>query len=298
MKSSSPYSESNLLWWAKAVTGLQGLQRLVVHAFFILVSAVLVVAGAVHCMQDSQHDLRFSNYLYICGLWAAFNVSYSLALALFEGPTLGVPTPNDGRFKQFPLFAWQCPATQQVCFCWPAVFWTMYRFATAQPVYQVPLHLIASVAGMQVREFCLFNSDPMMIMHHLMTMALSALAFHALQFAPSPDIAAVITGIAVGGMEAGSFGVGVWTMYKSGLLFAVIITLSHIITEAAGWYLIYLWGSRIHWACFWGSLPLVYMRQRYMINEVRRGTPSSSFQDFRGKEGDGSALAQKKTKEL
>jgi len=80
----------------------------------------------------------------------------------------------------------------------------------------------------------------------------------------------------------------------SGWLYAAIITTSHILCMGTGSYVMVLYWQPIHVVCFFMSLPLFYMRQMYMVKEVRWGAPSSSFGDFRERNIEGNQRPNEK----
>lgn len=210
-----------------------------------------------------------------------------LFLAFLEGPTWGVMGPKDPKFELFPLFSWQVPAFQQMCFFWPCAFYLAYTVAMDAPCYQFPAHGVASLFGQQLRDLVLLNNDRMLVGHHALTMFLSGYIWWGMQgfFAPyatteaQPDLVALI-GLSVAALEAGGLGVCLWTMTESGSTFFSMMTFSNTLCLVAGLYSIYLAPHvKFLYVVFVLSCPLIWGRQSYMLKEVKRGKPTGAFEN-------------------
>lgn len=104
---------------------------------------------------------------------------------------------------------------------------------------------------------------------------------------PRPDMAA-LNGASVAALEAGGLGVCLWTMLETGRAFYFLISFSHVMCLAAGWYCIWLDPSvKFFYVTFVMSLPLIHGRQNYMLKEVARGAPTGGFENHRFEDQNG-----------
>jgi hypothetical protein len=141
----------------------------------------------------------------------------------------------------------------------------------------------------QLRELVLFDSDSMMVGHHVVTMFLSAYIWWGMQgwFDPAsgactwPEMVA-LNAMSVAALEAGGMGVCFWTMFESGAAFYWIMSTSHFLCLGAGFYSIWLAPlCKFFYVTFVLSLPLIHGRQSYMLKEVSRGSPTGGFENHR-----------------
>lgn len=232
---------------------------------------------------DAPHDPSWAHFSHIACLWFLFNMSAMLFLGLLEGPTWGVVGPKSKKFELFPLFSWQTPAVQQAFFFWPCAFFLAHAiFFNTRKYYQFPAHGVASLFGQQARELVLFDSDKIMVQHHVLTMFLSMYIWWGMQSfckagSELPDLVA-LNGLSVAALEAGGLGVCLWMLCEWGQVYWWILSVSHVICLGAGWYSIYLQPSAIFfYVTFALSVPLIRGRHTYMTTEVARGKPSGEF---------------------
>jgi hypothetical protein len=131
------YHDSRCLSYVKSFLHCEGTELMIKIA--VMGSAVVwsTVKIFQDIIRDEPHDPRWSNYFRITSLWFVFNVSTMLFLALLEGPTYGVVKLEGAKFKLFPLFSWQTPAIQQLCFFWPAALFILKAYLAGTSYYQV-----------------------------------------------------------------------------------------------------------------------------------------------------------------
>ena len=295
------YAQSRVLKPVQAFLNAEG-----INFIFALALTGVGVAWSVQSIffdvtkATKFHDPSWNNYAMISTRWFIFNVSTMLLLALLGGPQCGVKGGGDaGKFKLFPLFSWQTPALQQLLFFWPATFYLGYCVATGSRNYlNVPAHGVAALFGQQLRELVLFDSDVMMVGHHVVTMFLSAFIWWGMQGwcastsadgSSWPEMVA-LNAMSVAALEAGGLGVCTWTMFEAGWLFFGLMTFSHFLCLGAGWYSIWLAPHiKFFYVTFVLSVPLIYGRQTYMLKEVKRGAPTGGFENhrFANEEGGG-----------
>ena len=116
-----------------------------------------------------------------------------------------------------------------------------------------------------------------MLIHHILTMALSALMWHHGQLlvsTASPDNTFISAALAISAMEAGSFGFGVGVIYAdrplARRLYALFITASHFVVLAVGFggCLAPALQSPHMWATMLATLPLIQQRHSAMVTGV------------------------------
>lgn len=144
---------------------------------------------------------------------------------------------------------------------------------------------MASLFGQQSRELVLFDSDIMMVVHHVVTMFLSLFIWWGMSgFCNGAEVCLrhdmiCLNGLSVAALEAGGLGCCVWNMFETKRGFYWILSLSHTLCLGAGWYCMYLDPSiKFFYVTFVLSIPLIYSRQKYMLTEVANGAPSGAFE--------------------
>jgi len=285
------YVKSRILKPVQAFLNAGGSQYLV--SLLGIGSAVAWSIASIYAdvTKPGPHDPSWENYSKISARWFVFNTGLMLFLALLEGPAWGVKGgAKHAKFDLFPLFSWQVPAFQQILFFWPAAFFLGHQVWKGDTNYlNVPAHGVASLFGQQLRELVLFDSDAMMVGHHVVTMFLSAYIWWGMQgwFDPItgsctwPEMVA-LNAMSVAALEAGGMGVCVWTMFESGRAFFWIMSTSHALCLGAGWYSIWLAPHvKFFYVTFVLSVPLIHGRQSYMLKEVKRGSPTGGFENHR-----------------
>ena len=106
-----------------------------------------------------------------------------------------------------------------------------------------------------------------------------------------------LNALSVAALEAGGLGVCLWTMTESGPAFFWIMTGSHILCLAAGWYSIWLAPSvKFFYVTFVLSVPLIHGRQSYMLKEVKSGKPTGGFENHRFAHDDKAKAGAKESK--
>jgi hypothetical protein len=160
----------------------------------------------------------------------------------------------------------------------------------------VPAHGVASLFGQQTRELILFDSDMMMVIHHVITMFLSGFIWWGMSgFCDGPMVCdrhdmIGLNGMSVAALEAGGLGCCIWNMFETKRGFFWVLTMSHVLCLGAGWYCMFMDPSiKFFYVTFVLSIPLIYSRQKYMLKEVANGAPSGAFERdrFEGNNGAG-----------
>jgi uncharacterized membrane protein YwzB len=146
-----------------------------------------------------------------------------------------------------------------------------------------PAHGVASLFGQQARDLVLMDSDLMMVVHHVVTMFLSAYIWWGMQAYAStwPEMVA-LNAASVAALEAGSLGVCVWTLFESNRAYYFLLTLSHLLCLTAGWYSMYLDPSKVYfYVTFVLSVPLIRARHNFMLSEISKEKPTGEFDALR-----------------
>lgn len=232
----------------------------------------------------------------VVGVWFALNVALCLLLGVVDAAVPGADRHAD-RFAAYPLFSWLTPGSQQLLFFAPAAAYLVAAWAhqvshggacAARPAFEGALaaHAGPSLAGMQLRELLLFESDAAMTAHHVTTSLLSGLAWRALTREPDDCEWALATCGALAAMEAGSLGCVAWAVLGGGTrwrtrFYVGSMTLSHFLVLVAGFagHVRKRPGNWEGWVVCGATLPLMYARHAYMVAEVKAGTASGTFVD-------------------